>query len=266
MQLTHIFLYPIKSTLGYEVRQAVVQLQGLNFDRQFMLAEPTGTFITARKDGTLYNFSAYPMPFGLFVEHKDGDQIMIRYEDFAQGELKSCEVWGTHFPAFTAAEEINRWFSEKIGRAVQLRWTGEHSQRRIKNHPHKPVSFADGFPLLLTSTASLDDVQKHCPIPLTMSRFRPNIVVDGETAFAEQQWKEIKIGDVTFLNDKLCARCVLTTRDPATGETDIAMEPFRTLKKINADENGKPIFGINLIPLNSGVIRVGDTVNVLSYR
>ena len=91
MQLTDIFLYPIKSTQSYGVQQALVQLQGLNFDREFMLTEPSGKFITARKDGELYRFSAFPIPFGLYVQHQDGSQLIVKYQDFQQELLqKKC--------------------------------------------------------------------------------------------------------------------------------------------------------------------------------
>ncbi|PJG83990.1 MOSC domain-containing protein [Caviibacterium pharyngocola] len=264
MQLQHIYLYPIKSTQAYGVEQAVVQTQGLNFDREFMLTEPDGKFITARKDGALYDFAAFPVPLGLQVHHRDGSVIFVRYQDFQQ--QSECEVWGNQFAAFVAPETINHWFSEKIGRAVQLRWLGEHSQRRIKRYPDTPLSFADGYPLLLCTRQSFDFLQQACPSPITINRFRPSIVIDGEVPFAEQTWDKIRIGEVTFLHTKPCERCVLTARDPQTKEIDAKMEPFRTLKKINANEEGKPLFGINLIPLNHGIIRLHDSVEVLSYR
>lgn len=264
MKLTDIFLYPIKSTQAYGVAQAFVQPQGLNFDREFMLTEPNGKFITARKDGELYLFSAFPIPFGLYVQHQDGSQLIAKYQDFQQEQ--DCEIWGTEFASFVAPDFINQWFSEKIGREVQLRWTGLETQRRINRFPESAVSFADGYPLLLTTQASLQELQKHCPVSVKMAQFRTNLVVDGETAFDEQQWEKIQIGDVAFFNAKPCTRCILTSRDPNTHLLDKTMEPFRTLKKINVSEKGDPLFGINLIPLNSGVIKIGDQVEILSYK
>ncbi|HBO38564.1 MAG TPA: MOSC domain-containing protein, partial [Pasteurellaceae bacterium] len=137
---------------------------------------------------------------------------------------------------------------------------------RIKKFPDNPVSFADGYPLLLTNSKSLEAVQMQCPSAIEMSQFRPSIVIEGHTAFEEQQWDKIQIGNVTFLHSKPCVRCVLTTRDPQTNRLHPKMEPFRTLKKLNPNEEGMPIFGINLLPLNSDIIRIGDPVKVLSYR
>ncbi len=262
--LHSIHLYPIKSTLDHPVSQAVVQTQGLAFDREFMLTEPNGKFISARKEAALYHFSAIPVPFGLYITHNDGSRLVVNYRDFIQSQ--DCEVWGTEFASFVAADEINRWFSEKVGRNVQLRWLGEQSQRRIKRFPDNPLSFADGYPLLLTNTKSLEALENHCPHPIKMAQFRPNIVIEGNAPFEEQQWDKIRIGEVTFLHTKPCERCVLTTRDPDNNELHPQMEPFRTLKKVNPNEEGKPIFGINLLPLNSGIIRVEDKVNILFYR
>ncbi|MDO5053967.1 MAG: MOSC domain-containing protein [Pasteurella oralis] len=261
MQVKQLYLYPIKSTQAYQVAQAVVQVQGLNFDREFMLTETDGKFISARKDQTLYHFFALPIPLGLQIQHQDGDMLIVRYCDFQQQSI--AEVWGSHFPAWVASEQINLWFSEKIGRKVQLRWIGEQSQRYTKRLPDAPVSFADGYPLLLTTLASFAAVQAQCPSPIKMLQFRPNIVIDAEQPFIEQTWKKIKIGDVLFFNVKPCTRCILTTRDPDSNTIDAKMEPFRTLKKINVNAEGQPLFGINLIPLNTGIIRLNDKVEII---
>lgn len=262
--LTKIAFYPIKSIQPCFTLQSYVQPHGLSFDREFMLTDPAGTFITARKYGELYRFSAYPIAQGIIVRHQDGSEIVIRYQDFS--EQQECEVWGNHFPSYVAPEHINQWFSEKLQTEVMLRWLGERDQRFIKRFPEHSVSFADGYPLLLVSESSFTAVQQACPVPITIDQFRSNLIVTGETAFAEENWHTIKIGSVEFLNAKLCARCILTTRNLATAELEAKCEPFRTLKKIHKSEEGEPLFGINLIPLNSGVIRVGDKVEVLQYK
>lgn len=264
MNLQHIYLYPIKSAQPYEVSQAVVYPQGLNFDREFMLTELDGTFITARKEALLYSFSAFPTPSGLYVQYKNHSYIQIEYQDFQQ--ILSCEVWHNNFPSFVASETINQWFSKIIGRSIQLRWLGKNPQRTIKRYPDHPLSFADGYPLLLITESSLNAVQQSCPASITAQQFRPNIIIESSLPFEEQQWDKIQIGDVIFLHSKPCERCILITRNPHTNQMDPKMEPFRTLKKINTNKQGIPLFGINLIPLNTGIIRNGDKLKVLSYR
>ena len=264
MQLQQIFIYPIKSTRAFSLQQNFVRFQGLAFDRQFMLSEPDGTFITARKDYELFKFSAFPLPFGLFVKHQDGSQIQINYQDFS--EQQNCEVWGSEFNSLVAPEQINRWFSEKLQRPVQFRYLGSNSQRRIKRFPDNPVSFADGYPLLLCSEQTLAAVQQACPAPIKMAQFRPSIVVDGIEPFVEQNWHKIRIGELEFINGKPSIRCTLIARDPDTLIENPKLEPFRTLKKVHKNEEGKPLFGINLVPLNEGVIQVGDQVEVLEWK
>ncbi|MGY6772412.1 MOSC domain-containing protein [Gallibacterium sp. ZY190522] len=262
-QVQKITLFPIKSTQPYFVQQAYVQSRGLNFDREFMLTDVNGRFITARKHGALYQLSAFPVAQGLIVRHCDGSKIVVRYRDFNVQE--SCEVWGTHFPSFIAPANINRWFSEKLQEEVVLRWLGEMDQRFVKKMPNKSVSFADGYPLLLVTQSSFDAVQAVCPASISIDQFRANLVVTGEEAFAEEQWLKIKIGEIEFLHTKPSSRCVLTTRNLQSGELDAKCEPFRTLKKIHTNADGEPLFGINLVPINSGVVRVGDEVVVLQY-
>lgn len=259
--IRQINLYPIKSTQPTSVSNALVQPSGLEFDRTFMLAEPDGKFITARKDGGLFALTALPTAQGLWVRHLDGSSIEVHYADFQQ--QNRCEVWSNHFESLIAPEPINRWFSEKLQKAVQLRWTGFDSQRRIKRYPEQALSFADGYPLLLTNLQSLAEVQQHCPVAIDMAQFRANIVIDNAPAFSENQWQQIQIGEVRFINAKPCIRCILTTRDPQTAELQPKAEPFRTLKKHFADADGQPVFGTNLVPLNSGIIKIGDPLLVL---
>lgn len=261
MQVTELNLFPIKSTQAYKVAQAFVQAQGLNFDREFMITEPDGTFITARKEQMLYRLSAFPISTGIVICDDQGEQAVALYQDFAKCD--SSEVWGTYFPSWIAGEAVNQWLSEKLGRPVQLRWLGEKSQRTVANFGDHPLSFADSNPLLLVSEKSLEQVQKWSPVPISMEQFRGNIVIDGNVAFEEEQWRKIQIGEVKFTFSQCCTRCILITRDVQTLELDPKAEPFRTLKQQHTNEKGKPIFGIHLVPENSGVIRVGDFISIL---
>lgn len=261
MQVTELNLYPIKSTKAYAVQQAFVTAQGLNFDREFMITEIDGKFITARKDEVLYRLSAFPMPTGIVICLESGEQCIARYADFR--ESQSSEVWGTHFPSFVAAESVNSWLSTLFQRPVQLRWLGEKSQRTVANFGSTPMSFGDSNPILLTSQKSLKQVQQWLPQAVKMGQFRANIVIDGEEAFAEENWKRIKIGEVELVFARHCTRCIMITRDLDTLALDPHSEPFRTLKQQHTNENGKPIFGIHLVPQNSGVIRVGDVITIL---
>lgn len=261
MQVKQLNLFPIKSTRAYTVQQAVVQPQGLNFDREFMITEPDGTFITARKEQMLYRLSAFPISIGLVICDDQSEQAVTLYKNFAKSS--ECEVWGSRFPSWIADDQTNQWLSEKFGRPVQLRWLGEQSQRTVANFEPNPLSFADSNPILLVSEKSLEQVKKWSPVPVSMEQFRGNIVIDGDVAFEEEQWQQVQIGEVKFRFSQCCTRCILITRDTQTLELDPKAEPFRTLKQHHTNDKGKPIFGIHLVPENSGVIRVGDTLSIL---
>ncbi|AMW17464.1 MOSC domain-containing protein [Glaesserella parasuis] len=261
MQVTQICLYPIKSTQAYRVEQAFVLPQGLNFDREFMITEVDGTFITARKEQMLYRLAAFPISTGIVIQSDCGERCVALYNDFTQ--QRSSEVWGSHFPSWVANKAVNQWLSQKFGREVQLRWLGEQSQRMVKHFEPQPLSFADSNPLLLVSEQSLKQLQQWSPVPVSMEQFRANVVIDGIQAFEEERWKQVKIGTVEFEVAQPCTRCILITRDPQTLELDPNAEPFRTLKQHHTNEKGKPIFGVHLVPQTSGVIRVGDYVTIL---
>lgn len=262
MQVTQLNLYPIKSTKAYGVSQAVVQPQGLNFDRELMITEPNGKFITARKDAELYRFSALPITGGVLIQHDSGERCVVRYADFKHHQ--ESEVWGTNFPSWVAENAVNEWLSRLIGRDVQLRWIGEQSQRTLTPDSTHPLSFADSNPILLVSEKSLEQVQQWSPVPITLEQFRGNIVIDGNTPFEEEQWQRVKIGKVSFRVAQSCTRCILITRNPKTLNLDPSAEPFRTLKNQHTNSQGKPIFGIHLVPEESGVIYLGDDVTFLS--
>ncbi len=133
-------------------------------------------------------------------------------------QSRPTEVWGNHFTALIAPEAINSWLSGYFQRDVQLRWVGTELTRRVKPLPEVPLSFADGFPYLLINEASFKDLQQRCPASIKLEQFRPNLVITGTTAFAEDCWQVIRIGDITFDLVKPCSRCVLTTVSVERGQ------------------------------------------------
>nr|WP_318382134.1 YcbX family protein [uncultured Enterobacter sp.] len=262
--LSRLFVHPVKSMRGIGLTHALADISGLAFDRIFMITEPDGTFITARQYPSMVQFIPSPMQDGLHLTAPDGTHALIRFADFAPtGE--PTEVWGNHFTALIAPGEINRWLSGFFSREVQLRWVGPAPTRRVKRFESVPLSFADGFPYLLTNDASLRDLQRRCPASVQMEQFRPNLVITGAQAWEEDTWKVVRIGDVVFDVVKPCSRCVFTTVSPERGQKHPSGEPLTTLQGFRtAQDNGDVDFGQNLIARNSGVIRVGDELSVLA--
>jgi uncharacterized protein YcbX/ferredoxin len=264
--LSRLFIHPIKSMRGIGLTHAFADISGMAFDRIFMITEPDGTFITARQFPQMVRFTPAPLHDGLHLTAPDGSSAIIRFADFAPQDAPT-EVWGNHFTARIAPETINQWLSGFFKRDVQLRWVGPALTRRVKKHEAVPLSFADGFPYLLVTDASLRDLQQRCPASVRVEQFRPNLVVAGTAAWEEDTWKVIRIGEVVFDIAKPCSRCIFTTVSPERGQKHPAGEPLRTLQTFRtAPDNGDVDFGQNLIARNSGVVRVGDNVEVLATK
>lgn len=262
--LSRLFIHPVKSMRGIGLSHALADASGFAFDRIFMVTEPDGTFITARQFPQMVRFIPVPVHDGLHLTAPDGSSIIVRFSDFAPADAPT-EVWGNHFTARIAPDEINRWLSEFFSRPVQLRWVGPELTRRVEKFAAVPLSFADGFPFLLTSEASLRDLQSRCTASVQMEQFRPNLVVAGSAAWEEDTWKVIRIGSVIFDVVKPCSRCIFTTVSPEKGQKHPSGEPLKTLQSFRtAQDNGDVDFGQNLIPRSSGVIRVGDEIEILA--
>ncbi|MFC0227916.1 YcbX family protein [Serratia aquatilis] len=263
--LSRLYVHPVKSLRGLQLSHAQVASHGLAFDRTFMITEPDGTFITARQFPQMVLFTPALLADGLFLTAPDGESATIRFEDFAS-DGQPTEVWGNHFTALIAPQAINQWLSGYFQRPVQLRWVGATLTRRVTKHPEIPLSFADGYPYLLINEASFQDLQQRCPSSIKLEQFRPNIVVTGAPAWAEDGWQVIRIGNVMFDVVKPCGRCVLTTVSTDRGRKHPSGEPLSTLQGFRTADNGDIDFGQNMIARNSGIIRVGDQVEVLSSK
>jgi len=208
--LSRLFVHPVKSMRGLQVSYSLVTATGLAFDRQFMITDPQGMFITARQYPNLVLFTPVLLPDGLMISAPEGESITVKFRDFA-GVHSPTEVWGNQFTSLIAPEPVNRWLSGYLKRDVQLRRVGDEPTRRVKKHPEVPLSFADGFPYLLINEASMQDLQRRCPGGVRIEQFRPNIVVSGAQAYAEDSWQTIRIGEVIFDLVKPCSRCIFTT-------------------------------------------------------
>lgn len=263
--LTRLFIHPVKSLRGIQLSSSAVTPSGLPFDRALMITEPDGTFITARQFPQLVLFTPALTHDGVLIAAPDGQTLTVRLAEFADA-LQPTEVWGNHFQARVAPERVNLWLSRYLQRPVQLRWQGPELSRRVKKCPEIPLTFADGYPFLMINEASFEDLRRRCPAGVKLEQFRPNIVVSGAQPYADDGWQTIRIGDVIFDVAKPCSRCVLTTVSTDRGRKHPSGEPLATLQQYRTADNGDVDFGQNLIARNSGVIRLGDSVEVLATK
>lgn len=261
MVLSEIWIYPVKSLAGIRLSEAQVQEKGLQYDRRWMITDPFGRFITQREFPKMAMLEVAVQENSLLISNREmpEKQITVPFEPVSANPV-SVTVWDDTVDAVTVADEVDRWLSEQLELDVRLVLMPEQTERKAdpkyaKNNEN--VSFADGFPFLLISQASLDDLNSRLDEPIVMQRFRPNFVVTGTSAFAEDYWKSFQIGGLTFEIVKPCARCVLTTIDPETAIK--GKEPLKTLATYRR-VNNKILFGQNVVTKNQGFVRQGDEI------
>lgn len=262
--VSELTVYPIKSSAGISLTTAWVDEYGLAFDRRFVICDSQGQFITARTENNLCLIRTSLTPQGLMVIAPDMPVLQLNYHEFAEN-YTSVQVWNDKVKGQVCSKDADAWFSQYLKKECRLLFFGSASQRKVKN-AQQETAFTDGYPLLLISQASLDALNNKLKTPVAMANFRPNIVVDDCEAFAEDTWKHIRIGEVEFMVSKPCSRCVFTTVDPETAHKSLNQEPLKTLKTFRQTFSGDVMFGQNLIQLNQGQIKNGDTVTVLSKQ
>ncbi|MGH8063150.1 MAG: MOSC domain-containing protein, partial [Pseudoxanthomonas sp.] len=227
MQLSSLYLYPIKSTAPLEVETARVEPRGLRNDRRWMVVDAAGRFITGRELPRLTLVRAQPIPDGLSLDAPGMPSLSV---PFPQTEATvSVNVWKSEVGA-KPSDAGDAWLSDFLQQPVQLVHMDASVSRPmtdVHSQAGDEVSFADAFPMLLITRAALDGLNARLAKPVSMLQFRPNLVVDGAPAHAEDGWKRIRIGEVEFDVAKPCTRCVFTTVDPLRGERDPEGEPLR---------------------------------------
>jgi uncharacterized protein len=258
--LSELHIYPVKSLGGIALKEARVTERGLQHDRRWMVVDPAGRFLTQREHPKMATVWVDVGADSLSLAAPDRDTIDVAFESALAPELR-VQVWSSEVDARAVSSEADGWLSGHLGTPCRLVHMPD-STRRACNPDYagfdEVVSFADGYPFLVTNEASLADLNRRAGTDLPMNRFRSNLVVRGAEAWAEDHWKEFTIGEVRFKVAKPCGRCQVTTTDQATGEVR-GPEPLATLATFRDSEFGVR-FGMNLVALGSGTLRVGDRV------
>jgi hypothetical protein len=282
VQLTALAHYPVKSCRGVALESAHVRPWGLTGDRRWMLIDTEGEVVTAREYPRLVLVDVELGPdhlgsHGLTLRATGRPDLVVA--EPTDADAVPATIWRTPVRARLAAASAHAWFSDLLAIDVRLVFLDDPTSRPVDpdySEPGDVVSFADAYPLLLTSTESLDALNDLILTgrwpdegPLPMTRFRPNVTIEGAPAWAEDGWRRVRIGAVSFRAARPCARCVLTTIDPLTAQK--GKEPLATLGR-HRNWDGKIWFGMNLIPESpeldsvSGapVLTLGDRVEVLA--
>lgn len=274
MQISSLVAYPIKGVQAVALQTANVEVRGLVGDRRWMIVDADDKFVTQREEPRLATIKAERSEDGLIVDLPGEMPVQVAKPDGSR--RASVQIWRSVVDAALADEVVNERLSAFFGRAVRLVFMDERAKRFSSPDwagDDAYVSFADGFPILLATTASLatlnDTIDDQGGAPVSMDRFRPNIVVEGASPWEEDSWAVVQIGDLVFDLVKPCTRCIVPTRDQKTGEARPDNQPTRALTKIrrSADERVRGVlFGWNVIAQTGGTIHVGDAVKVLEWR
>lgn len=270
-KLTALHVYPVKALGGIAPASAEVEPWGLAGDRRWLLATPDGRKVTQREQSRLALAHAEPLPGGRIRVTAPGMEPLEAEVPEADAGTFTVEIFRDKVEGVPADAEASAWFSEFLGTETRLLHMDAPEHRRAIDPgfsaPGETVSFADGFPLLLTTVPSLNALNSlieqgdHADEgPLPMNRFRPNVVVDGTAPWAEDAWCRVRIGEVVFRVVKPCGRCVVTTTDQSSAER--GKEPLRTLAR-HRRFGDQLVFGQNLIPEHTGRVRSGDLFEVL---
>ncbi|MEE2904694.1 MAG: MOSC N-terminal beta barrel domain-containing protein [Myxococcota bacterium] len=257
--LSQIFIYPVKSCAGIEVPEAVVTSRGLQFDRHWMVIDENGLFVTQREEPRMSQILLSILKPG-FEASFGSSRVYL--DPLESGPSQVVRVWNDDVKATVCRREVNDWFSGVLNRPVRVVKMSEDARRLVDQkfaNKNDVVSFADGFPFLLLSQASIDELKSRLSQAGDVLRFRPNLVISGVSAHAEDGMDEFMISGIRFRCAKPCARCVIPTIDPASGKKD--PEINKVLSKYRKFD-GKILFGQNLVHLGSGTLQTGAKIEL----
>ncbi len=259
-------LYPVKSLAGISVEQWPVVATGLQYDRKWMIVDSDGVFLSQRKLPKMALITT-AINYDELLLSAPGMQS-IAFPLTAENNVTiNTKIWRDQFPALTVSNDLDKWLQDFLNRDCKLVCQSPEAQRLVDPNYGKPndiTSFADGFPFLITLEQSLAAINQtiNPSQPLSMLRFRPNLVIKGGEPFIEDTWRKISIDNIKFRLPKPCSRCNITTIDPATGVSS-GKEPLATLNKLRKWQNGV-YFGQNALHDNQGLITMGDPIQILA--
>jgi len=255
-KISGLYIYPVKSLAGISLQQATLDSMGLEYDRRWMLVSEEGKFLSQR---TLPKMALIQTSIdnGKLTLSMQGKQDLIVPQ--ASEETLPVTIWNDTVLANKVDDSCDRWLADALGVSCHLVYMKDDIVRQCDLKYAKQgdrTGFSDGFPMLLLSEASLDDLNKRLEKPVDMRRFRPNIVIKGCKPFAEDEWEKFTLANIPMLGVKPCSRCPIPTVDPDTGEKT-GTEPISTLATYRKN-NHKVYFGMNVIHQEQGVLSIGD--------
>ncbi len=260
MTIKSLHIYPIKGLGGIELQEAQMLERGMEYDRRWMLVDMDGLFITQRTDARMALFHC-ELDDKLHVSHK-GSRVSIDIEEYSSVQI-SAAVWESEVITYEVSSAVSSWFSEQLGtpcRLVKMVDQFDRYKELIRGPKSTKVSLADGYPYHIIGTASLDKLSKRLGVDIPANRFRANIIIETSVAHEEDTWDEILVGEGRLQVIKPCVRCLVVNIDQ--GSAKITKQPLKELSKYRSESNNVS-FGANTICRAEGMIRVGDTLQLV---
>lgn len=257
-----IFIYPIKSLAGIEVKQWQVTNTGLQYDRKWMLVDAQQNFLTQRQLPKMALIKTQIIDQQLLITAPDKADLLINLVPPDTDATQRVTVWHDQCIAQEINQQANQWFSDFLKIPCSLVYQAQKNIRLVDQQyalANDQTSFSDGFPFLIATTASLQLLNQKMNQSLSMRRFRPNLVISNCPAYAEDSWRKITIANIGFRLPKPCARCSIPLISPDHATID--KEPLRTLARTRK-WNNQVFFGQNALHDNLGMIQTGDSVVV----
>lgn len=263
MIIKELYNYPVKSLAGNNLESVNVEKRGFSNDRRFMLIDQNNRFVTARSHHQLIQIKVRVKNKEL-VFNNSTNQDQLNQPIVLSKEKINVSIWNSDSNCHLIENNmIDSWISDFCDESLRLVYMADDDIRNVSSEYSNQddiVSFADGYPVLITNEKSLANLNQKLEKPVKMNRFRPNLVVDGNFPWEEDHWKKIKIGKAILRIAKPCARCIVTTIDPETSEK--GNEPLYTLSQFRK-QNNKVLFGMNATVVQRGLISLGDRIELL---
>jgi len=263
--VSELYIYPVKSLGGIKIDAAELTDRGFKHDRRWMLVDNDNRFLTQREHSQMALIGTSITEDGIYVFQKSSPShhVLIPFS-YSSGKKIVVNIWDDLCDAVAVSDELNEWFSDALSISCKLVHMPDDSLRKVDERfavtKNEVTSFSDAYPILIISQESLNDLNSRLPHQLPMNRFRPNIVVEGCEPYEEDTMQHFRINGIDFYGVKLCARCVMPTINQDTAEK--SKEPTRTLYNYRRREHNV-YFGQNVLYHNAGVIKVGDTLDIL---
>jgi uncharacterized protein YcbX len=263
VRLAELHVYPLKGARGIALERADVLAGGLRHDRRLMLLDAHGAFVTQRKHPRMALVTTAFVEAGLAITTPDGGAFEVALAVERSAPRRIVRIWDDDVEAVEIGGAVAKALSDHLGERCTLVAMPEDVVRHVEapyGAPGDRVGFADAYPVLLATRASLADLNARLDEPVPMNRFRPNLVIEGGEAFAEEAHARVRIGPLTFRMPKRCSRCAVTLVDQETAA--VGKEPLRTLARYRTFDNNV-YFAQNLIPDAVGSLSIGDEVTYL---